>query len=178
MRHERLVHSTRAVIARAIYRTSESLVCRLGGKQAAAFPTVTCSVGTHEDETWAFCATQWAWKFAAASMTRPTEPQSHHPPAVSPYILDRNFASDGPDRKWPCEITYIPTDDDFHYLAGVMDPWSRGYRRLGHVSDAECVGRERRVADGDPSPPSAAWASPSRWPVSAVREPREPIDPD
>ena len=56
---------------------------------------------------------------------RPTTTQSRHPHAVAPNVLDRDFAADGPNRKWLCDITYIPTDEGFLYLAGVMDAWSR-----------------------------------------------------
>ncbi len=56
---------------------------------------------------------------------RPTTTQSGHGHAASPDLLDRNFAASGPNRKWLCDITYIPTDEGFLYLAGVMDAWSR-----------------------------------------------------
>ena len=60
---------------------------------------------------------------------RPTTTQSRHPHAVAPNVLDRDFAADGPIRKWLCDITYIPTDEGFLYLAGVMDAWSRDEAR-------------------------------------------------
>ena len=37
--------------------------------------------------------------------------------------MNRELGADGPNRKWLCDITYIPTDEGFLYLAGVMDAW-------------------------------------------------------
>ena len=56
---------------------------------------------------------------------RPTPTQSAHAHAPSPDLLVRDFTGDGPNKKWLCDITYIPTDEGFLYLAGVMDAWSR-----------------------------------------------------
>ena len=56
---------------------------------------------------------------------RPTTTQSAHAHAPSPDLLERDFTADGPNKKWLCDITYIPTDEGFLYLAGVMDAWSR-----------------------------------------------------
>ena len=56
---------------------------------------------------------------------RPTTWQSVHAHAPSPDLLERDFTADGPNKKWLCDITYIPTDEGFLYLAGVMDAWSR-----------------------------------------------------
>jgi transposase InsO family protein len=56
---------------------------------------------------------------------RPTTTQSGHGHGASPDLLGRDFAADGPNRKWLCDITYVPTDEGFLYLAGVMDAWSR-----------------------------------------------------
>jgi putative transposase len=43
----------------------------------------------------------------------------------SPDLVPRDFGADGPNRKWPCAITYIPTDEGLLYLSGVMDASSR-----------------------------------------------------
>ena len=58
---------------------------------------------------------------------RPTTTQSAHAHAPSPDLLERDFTADGPNKKWLCDITYIPTDEGFLYLAGVMDAWSRSH---------------------------------------------------
>ena len=61
----------------------------------------------------------------SARKWRPTTTQSGHGHGASPDLLGRDFAAAGPNRKWLCDITYIPTDEGFLYLAGVMDAWSR-----------------------------------------------------
>lgn len=43
----------------------------------------------------------------------------------APDLVDRNFVSQGRDRLWVADITYIPTAAGFLYLAVVMDAWSR-----------------------------------------------------
>jgi putative transposase len=50
---------------------------------------------------------------------RPKTTQSAHAP--SPDLPERDFTADEPNKKWLCNITYIPTDEGFLYLAGVMD---------------------------------------------------------
>jgi len=40
-------------------------------------------------------------------------------------LVDRKFYSDGPDRLWVADITYIPTWAGFLYLAMVLDVYSR-----------------------------------------------------
>jgi putative transposase len=43
----------------------------------------------------------------------------------APDLVQRNFASEGRDRLWVADITYIPTGGGFLYLAVVVDAWSR-----------------------------------------------------
>jgi putative transposase len=43
----------------------------------------------------------------------------------APDLVERNFASEGRDRLWVADITYIPTAAGFLYLAVVVDAWSR-----------------------------------------------------
>jgi putative transposase len=50
---------------------------------------------------------------------RPTTTRRAHAPSRD--LLARDFNADGPYKQWLCEITYIPTDEGFLYLAGVMD---------------------------------------------------------
>jgi len=54
-----------------------------------------------------------------------TTTDSRHDQPVFENRLDRDFTADGPDRKWAADITYIPTDEGFVYLAGVIDLFSR-----------------------------------------------------
>jgi putative transposase len=50
---------------------------------------------------------------------------SNHDLAVAGNLLDRRFESDLPNRKWCCDITYVPTKQGWLYLAVVMDLFSR-----------------------------------------------------
>jgi transposase InsO family protein len=50
---------------------------------------------------------------------------SKHDLPVAENILEREFAVDEPNRVWSSDITYIPTDEGWLYLAGVMDLCSR-----------------------------------------------------
>ena len=43
----------------------------------------------------------------------------------APDLVERDFSSEGPDRLWIADITYIPTWAGFLYLAVVLDAWSR-----------------------------------------------------
>lgn len=46
---------------------------------------------------------------------------SRHSLPVAENILDRDFKTDRPGQKMVSDITYIPTDEGWLYLAGVMD---------------------------------------------------------
>lgn len=46
---------------------------------------------------------------------------SRHNLPVAPNILDRNFTAEKPAQKMVSDITYIPTEEGWLYLAGVMD---------------------------------------------------------
>jgi putative transposase len=54
---------------------------------------------------------------------RTTQSDSTHP--VAPNLLDRQFTAHRPDAVWLTDITYIDIDEDYLYLAGVMDLYSR-----------------------------------------------------
>jgi putative transposase len=53
-----------------------------------------------------------------------TTDSTHHQP-VAQNLLNREFAAAAPNRKWATDITYIPTDEGWLYLAGVLDLFSR-----------------------------------------------------
>jgi putative transposase len=44
---------------------------------------------------------------------------------VAPNRLDRQFEARTPNQKWLTDITYIPTDQGWLYLAGVLDLYAR-----------------------------------------------------
>lgn len=50
---------------------------------------------------------------------------SRHAHPAAPNLLGRQFTADLPDRKWVCDITYVPTSEGTLYLAGVLDVCSR-----------------------------------------------------
>jgi transposase InsO family protein len=50
---------------------------------------------------------------------------SDHNLPVAPNVLNRQFEADAPNRKWVTDITYIPTDEGWLYLAVVLDLFAR-----------------------------------------------------
>lgn len=50
---------------------------------------------------------------------------SEHREPVAPNRLGRDFSASRPDEKWVADITYVPTDDGWAYVAAVMDLYSR-----------------------------------------------------
>ena len=54
----------------------------------------------------------------------------------APDLVDRDFTADAPDELWVADITYIPTQSGFLYLAVVLDAWSRkivGWKMASHL---------------------------------------------
>lgn len=52
-----------------------------------------------------------------------TKADSRHP--VAPNLLDGDFTAARPDEKWLSDISYIPTQEGWLYLAAIMDLCSR-----------------------------------------------------
>jgi putative transposase len=50
---------------------------------------------------------------------------SRHDSPVAPNLLDRNFEPTRPDQTWTTDITFIPTNEGWLYLAVVMDLYTR-----------------------------------------------------
>lgn len=71
---------------------------------------------------------------------RPADEASHSWP-VAPNVLDGNFRVEWPDRVWVSDISYIPTDEGWLYLAVVLDLCSR--RVVGWATDPR---RDRRLS--------------------------------
>jgi transposase InsO family protein len=71
---------------------------------------------------------------------RTTDSNHDHP--IAPNLLDRDFQAGRINRAWLTDITYIPTDEGFLYLAGVMDLCSRkiiGWSMAEHMrADLVC----------------------------------------
>ncbi len=58
------------------------------------------------------------------SSDRPAQEEGHGWP-VAPNVLDGKFRVEWPDRVWASDISYIPTDEGWLYLAVVLDLCSR-----------------------------------------------------
>jgi len=77
---------------------------------------------------------------------------SKHDLPVAENILQREFHVEEPNRVWLSDITYIPTDEGWLYLAGVLDlcsrtavGWSMGESlETGLVLDALKMAQQRR----------------------------------
>jgi len=77
---------------------------------------------------------------------RTTDPVHDFP--LAPNRLARDFSATGPNQKWVCDITYIPTAEGWLYLAVVLDVWSRrvvGWSMAAHLR-FELVGDALRTA--------------------------------
>jgi putative transposase len=82
----------------------------------------------------------------------PATTDSRHQQPVAGNVLNREFAAELPNQKWAVDITYIPTDQGWLYLAGVLDLCSRkivGWSMADHmqtdlVSDALKMAIARR----------------------------------
>jgi transposase InsO family protein len=50
---------------------------------------------------------------------------SKHAHPVAPNVLQRNFAATAPNQKWLADLTYVPTDEGWLYVALVLDLYAR-----------------------------------------------------
>ena len=50
---------------------------------------------------------------------------SRHNLPIAPHLVDRNFTAVAPNKVWVGDITYIPTDEGWLFLAVVIDLFSR-----------------------------------------------------
>lgn len=64
------------------------------------------------------------WKSCTVKKYKATTNSRHNHP-VSDNVLDRQFKVDQPNQSWVGDITYIPTNEGWLYLASVMDLYSR-----------------------------------------------------
>ena len=73
---------------------------------------------------------------------------SNHRFPVAPNLLNRDFTAEQPNQKWAADITYIPTEEGWLYLAGVLDLFSRkivGWAMSSQI-DANLVEQALRMA--------------------------------
>jgi putative transposase len=64
------------------------------------------------------------WKSCTVKKYKATTNSKHQHP-VSGNVLDRQFKASKPNQLWVTDITYIPTNEGWLYLASVMDLYSR-----------------------------------------------------
>ncbi len=78
----------------------------------------------------------------------PRTTDGRHEQPVAANVLGRQFDAARPDRKWAADITYVPTDQGWLYLAGVIDLCSRklvGWSMADHMQ-ADLVADALRMA--------------------------------
>jgi transposase InsO family protein len=82
----------------------------------------------------------------------PRTTDSSHANPVAENLLDRQFTAEAPNRRWVADITYVPTDEGWLYVAAMLDLYSRkavGWSMKDHlgwelVGDALRMGLSRR----------------------------------
>jgi len=71
-----------------------------------------------------------------------------------PDLVDRDFTASGPDELWVADITYVPTQSGYLYLAVVVDAYSRkvvGWEMADHLR-SELVLEALNMATGQREP--------------------------
>jgi putative transposase len=72
----------------------------------------------------------------------PRTTDSRHDLPVAPNLLDRHFVADRPDTVWLADISYLPTDEGWVYLAAIEDLATRevvGWSMADHLRAGLCV---------------------------------------
>src|SRR3954454_7441676 len=72
----------------------------------------------------------------------PRTTDSRHDLPVAPNLLDRHFAAERPDTVWLADISYLPTDEGWLYLAVIEDLATRevvGWSMADHLRAGLCV---------------------------------------
>lgn len=85
---------------------------------------------------------------------RTTKANAAHP--VAPNLVDRDFSAATPNEKWTTDITYIPTQEGWLYVAIVLDLFSRrivGWAMSGRMT-SELVMDALLMAIGERKPPA------------------------
>ena len=60
---------------------------------------------------------------------------SNHRQPIAENVVNRDFTPAAPNRTWVADITYVPTQEGWLYLAVVMDLYARKIRRLVDETD-------------------------------------------
>jgi transposase InsO family protein len=86
----------------------------------------------------------------------PQTTDSSHDCPIAPNRLEQDFAAPMPNCKWTSDITYIPTDEGWLYLAVVMDLFSRriiGWSIQPHMrAELTCQALSMAIASRRPRP--------------------------
>jgi putative transposase len=73
----------------------------------------------------------------------------------APDLVERDFRATAPDRLWTADITYLPTDEGFLYLAFILDVYSRkvvGWSMASHLrSELAAAALELAIRRRNPS---------------------------
>jgi putative transposase len=73
----------------------------------------------------------------------------------APDLVGRNFRATAPDRLWTADVTYLPTDEGFLYLAFILDVYSRkvvGWSMASHLrSELVAAALEMAIRRRNPS---------------------------
>src|SRR4051812_35329729 len=73
---------------------------------------------------------------------RPQTTNSRHDLPIAPNRLGRSFAAERPDAVWLADLSYIPTDEGFLYLAALKDMATReivGWSMADHLRAGLCI---------------------------------------
>jgi putative transposase len=73
---------------------------------------------------------------------RPQTTDSRHDLPVAPNLLGRSFVAERPDTVWLADVSYIPTDEGFLYLAAIKDLATReivGWSMADHLKAGLCI---------------------------------------
>jgi len=68
---------------------------------------------------------QLGLRSCVAKAFKPTTTQADPTKTPAPNVLNQDFQADSPNQKWVTDITYLPTDTGWVYLAVVLDLFSR-----------------------------------------------------
>jgi putative transposase len=85
---------------------------------------------------------------------KPITTDSKHDRPVADNLLLRDFTAKGPNQKWVADLTYLPTQAGWSYLAVVLDVFSRmvvGWAMASHMR-ADLVCEALQMAVGERSP--------------------------
>jgi transposase InsO family protein len=64
------------------------------------------------------------WKSKVIKKYKATTNSNHNLP-VAENVLNREFTAQRPNQKWVSDITYVPTDEGWLYVAGIVDLYGR-----------------------------------------------------